>query len=156
MITKLNLANQSTFDRFLQAFTEIPFNKMLGLKLEHFDTESVTMRFNMKNELIGNFLHGILHGGVISSVLDMAGGVIVMTSAIHRHPEASANELAAILGKTSTVDLQISYLRPGKGETFIAKAWLTKSGNKISFTRMELHNQNDELIATGNGTYLTG
>src|SRR3990167_273985 len=137
------------------AFTAIPFNQMLGLKLEHLDSKNVIMSFNMKQDLIGNFLHGILHGGVISSVLDMAGGMGVMAAGVAHHPERNIQDLALILGKCSTIDFQISYLRPGKGDTFIAKAWLIKSGNKISFTRMELHNQDDTLIATASGTYFT-
>jgi uncharacterized protein (TIGR00369 family) len=136
------------------AFTAIPFNRMLGLQLDHIDETQVVMNFNMKEDLVGNFLQGILHGGVISSVLDMAGGMVVMSAAIHKNNDKSTEELVAMVGKTSTVDLQISYLRPGRGSTFIAKAWLIKNGKKISFTRMELSNQDDTLIAIGNGTYL--
>src|SRR3990167_8641008 len=137
-----------------RAFTDIPFNQMLGLHLDHLEKDHVTMSFDMKKELIGNFLQGILHGGVISSVLDMAGGMAVMAQAIYKNADRSREELLTVLGKTSTVDLQVSYLRPGKGDLFIAKAWLIKGGNKISFTRMELLNQEESLIATGNGTYL--
>jgi uncharacterized protein (TIGR00369 family) len=135
------------------AFTEIPFNRMLGLRLDQLDANQITMSFNMKQELIGNFLQGILHGGVISSVLDMAGGMAVMADAINKNADRSIEELIVIIGKCSTIDLQISYLRPGRGEMFIAKAWLIKAGNKISFTRMELHNQDETLIATSSGTY---
>jgi uncharacterized protein (TIGR00369 family) len=138
-----------------RGFAEIPFNRMLGLKLDHLETDHVTMSFSMKNELIGNFLTGILHGGVISSVLDMAGGMVVMADAIRKYGDSSVEELAEILAKCSTIDLHISYLRPGRGETFIAKAWLTKSGKRISFTRMELHNEDEILVATANGTYTT-
>ena len=137
-----------------RVFTEIPFNRMLGLKLDALNADNVSMSFAMKNELIGNFLHGILHGGVISSVLDMAGGMAVMADAIRKNPDCSVEELAAIIGKCSTVDLQISYIRPGKGELFIAKAVLIKSGHRISFARMELYNQKETLIAAGHGTYL--
>ncbi|TAK75214.1 MAG: thioesterase family protein [Gammaproteobacteria bacterium] len=141
-------------EQLSRAFAEIPFNQMLGLQLNDLNTDHITFNFLMKKELIGNFLHGILHGGVISSVLDMAGGMVVMASIIQKHADSPLEELAALIGKTSTVDLQISYLRPGKGEIFIAKAWLVKSGNKIAFARMELCNQDNVLIATGTGTYL--
>ena len=155
MPTNLSTNNQETMlQQLTSAFTAIPFNKMLGLQLDHIGTDHITMNFKMKNELIGNFLQGILHGGVISSVLDMAGGMAVMAAAVQKYPNATIDELASILGKTSTIDLQISYLRPGKGETFIAKAWIMKSGKKISFTRMELYNQDETLIASGSGTYL--
>ena len=135
-------------------FTSVPFNHLLGLVLDHIDVNNVTMSFKMKNELIGNFLHGILHGGVISSVLDMAGGMVTMANAIQHYPNHSMEELGDLIGKTSTVDLQISYLRPGKGEVFIAKAWIVKAGKKITFARMELYNQDETLIASGSGTYL--
>lgn len=150
-----DVKQQAIVQQLSLAFTSIPFNRMLGLTLEKLDTDHVIMQFKMKEELIGNFLHGILHGGVISSVLDMAGGMVVMAAAVAKHSDATLEDLAAILGKCSTIDLQISYLRPGKGDTFIAKAWLIKSGNKISFTRMELFNQDETQIATASGTYFT-
>jgi len=134
-------------------FTAIPFNQMLGLHLDQLTPNQVAMSFKMKNELVGNFFYGILHGGVISSVLDMAGGMVVMSSIIQKNPNCTVEDLSEILSKCSTVDLQISYLRPGKGDLFITKAYLIKSGNKISFARMELYNQEDVLIAMGNGTY---
>jgi uncharacterized protein (TIGR00369 family) len=148
------IIEQAMLEQLSLAFTKIPFNQMLGLQLKNLNTNDVTMCFSMKEQLIGNFLQGILHGGVISSVLDMAGGMAVMASIIHQRTNLSIDELANVLGKCSTVDLQISYLRPGKGEHFIAKAWLLKSGAQISFVRMELLNHNDTLIASGTGTYI--
>ena len=44
-------------------FQRIPFNQMLGIELDELSTERVTMHLPMKPELIGNFVHGILHGG---------------------------------------------------------------------------------------------
>jgi uncharacterized protein (TIGR00369 family) len=149
----LTATQSQAIQELSRVFTKIPFNHLLGLKLQTLKADHVVMTFHMKEELIGNFLHGILHGGVISSVLDMAGGMVIMADAIHQHPNDSLEELIAIVGKCSTIDLQISFLRPGRGELFTAKAWLTKGGKKISFTRMELNNQDDILIATANGTY---
>jgi len=144
----------AALQHLLHAFTAIPFNRMLGLELEDITADQVTLHFKMKNELIGNFLQGILHGGVISAVLDMAGGMIVMAHAIEKHAHASTEELIALLSKCSTIDLQVSYLRPGKGTQFIAKAFLIKSGQTVSFTRMELHSDEGSLIASANATYL--
>lgn len=150
----MEVGNNPLLPLLSKAFSAIPFNRMLGLRLDHIDSTHVTMSFSMKEELIGNFLHGILHGGVISSVLDMAGGMAAMAMVMHQNPDKSMEELIEIIGKTSTVDLHISYLRPGIGTHFIAKAYLTKSGKKISFARMELNNNEGTLIATGSATYL--
>jgi uncharacterized protein (TIGR00369 family) len=145
---------QQILQQLSQAFSAIPFNQMLGLRLDHISADHVIMSFSMKNDLIGNFLYGILHGGVISSVLDMAGGMAVMAAAIHKHKDAPPEELVNIIGRCSTIDLQVSFISPGKGDLFTAKAWLSKNGHHISFTRMELQNEEDVLIATASGTYL--
>ena len=47
------------------------FNQVLGLKIVRMEAERVVGRIEMKPELIGNFVHGILHGGV-SVVLAVA------------------------------------------------------------------------------------
>ena len=135
------------------AFTTIPFNQLLGLRLDHLDAKQVIMSFHMRDELVGNFLYGILHGGVIASVLDMAGGMAVMSSVLHANLDKTQDEIAHLLGKVSTIDLQISFLRPGKGEWFKISADLVKRGSKISFARMLLLNDQEVEIAAAQGTY---
>ena len=53
----------------------IPFNKVLGLTIQTMDEENMQVKFDMRDELVGNFMRGNLHGGVISSVLDLVGGM---------------------------------------------------------------------------------
>lgn len=86
----------------------------------------------------------------------MAGGLVIMANALDKHDANDINTALAIIAKCSTIDLHLSFLRPGRGEKFVAKAWLQKSGNKIAFARMELYNDKEELIATGSGTYMQG
>lgn len=145
-----------TVDHFSRIFSAIPFNQMIGLELKEIKLDYILLRFDMKKELIGNFLQNILHGGVISSVLDMAGGAATMIAIINKLPDSTQEELAIQLGKLSTVNLNINFIRPGKGEHFIAKAFVSHSGNKLTYTRMELFNHEEILIATGTGTYLLG
>ncbi|NJS37914.1 MAG: hypothetical protein HC783_01720 [Rhodobacteraceae bacterium] len=52
----------------------IAFNRVLGLKVESFDPHAPKLRFDMRPELVGNPVRRILHGGVISATLDVAGG----------------------------------------------------------------------------------
>ncbi len=155
-MSSLNPTPSQALTKLASVFLEIPFNRMLGLQLEEMEQTHITMSFDMKNDLVGNFLHGILHGGVISSVLDMAGGMAAMSSVIYKHADKADDEIAKIIGKTSTIDMQVSFIRPGKGTRFIAKAYVINTGNKISFTRMELFNQESTLLATGTATYMVG
>jgi uncharacterized protein (TIGR00369 family) len=141
------------FEELSQVIMDIPFNRMLGLSLDEIEKNNVTLSFSMKEELVGNFFFGILHGGVISSVIDMAGGVAAMSFALQQHPEKSVDELKEILVKASTINLQVSYVQPGKGEHFVAKAVVMHGGKRLCFTRITLANETGKLIATGEATY---
>ncbi len=153
---KLTLPSSFSAREFNDIFCKIPFNQTIGAELISVEEDHVVVHFDMKKELVGNFFHGILHGGVISAVLDATAGAAVLASAVHKHPGKNVSELTAVLSKASTVGLSVHFIRPGKGERFIAKAWVTHSGNKLSFARMELYNQDFSLIATGEATYLLG
>ena len=146
----------SMLDQFADIINNIPFNRIIGLKLDAIEADHIALTFTMKEELIGNYMHGILHGGVISSVLDMAGGAAAMAAVIQKHPQQTFTELAGTLSKSSTINMHIDFLQPGKGQHFRAKAWVLHSGTKITFTRMDLINNDDTLIATGSAAYRVG
>ena len=139
-----------------QLFERIPFNEYLGIELDEVSHERVVMRLPMKHELVGNFFHGILHGGVIASLLDVAGGAMAMIGIFDRHQHLTAEDRTLRLSRFGTIDLRIDYLRPGRGKTFTANATLLRSGNKVAVVRSELHNDEGVLIAVGTGTYLCG
>jgi acyl-coenzyme A thioesterase PaaI-like protein len=64
--------------RMRQVFEEIvPFNRVLGLKIESVDPEAPKIRFDMRPDLVGNPLRQILHGGVISATLDVTAGLAI-------------------------------------------------------------------------------
>ncbi|WP_028241465.1 thioesterase family protein [Stutzerimonas azotifigens] len=137
-------------------FERVPFNLSLGIELDEVSSERVVMHLPMKHELIGNFLHGILHGGVIASLLDVAGGAMALIGAFEKHRHLTTEERMLRLSRLGTIDLRIDYLRPGRGERFSATAVLLRSGNKVAVVRSELHNEDGVLIAVGTGTYLCG
>lgn len=135
-------------------FERIPFNIALGIELDEISVERVTMHLSMKEELVGNFVLGILHGGVIASLLDVAGGAMAMVGAMSKHRRNP--ERAVQPARLGTIDLRIDYLRPGRGQRFTATATLLRSGNKVAVVRSELHNEKGTLLAAGTGSYLCG
>ena len=137
-------------------FDQMPFNRLLGLKVTGFSAEQAEVRFAFKTELVGNPVQQILHGGVIASVLDTVGGIMAIASALTRLGQVEHEVLVAKMGKMSTIDMRSDYLRPGRGTEFIATAQVIRSGNKVCVCRMELHNEQGVHIALGTGTYLVG
>lgn len=133
---------------------KIPFNKLIGLQATSLDLDSGSLRIEMREELVGNFIQGTLHGGVISATLDVMGGLTAFLDLLKRMDDRPAQEMLARLAKFGTIDLRIDYLRPGRGRHFDATGSVLRTGNKVSVTRMELHNDEGVLIAVGTGTYL--
>jgi len=144
--------------QLLKEITEekIPFNKLIGMKIETLDLDKIGIRFEMRPELVGNFTRGNLHGGVISSVLDVTGGMVAWTGIMKKMEGQSFDEISERFNKIGTIDIRVDYLRPGLGEYFITTGSTLRTGNKVSVTRMELHNDKGILIAVGTGTYVVG
>ena len=71
----------------------MPFNKLIGMQVTHYDFDKVELRIKMDDKLIGNPFHNILHGGVTASLLDVAGGMIVAASCIDELEDFSPNYL---------------------------------------------------------------
>lgn len=149
--------DEALFSAVREIFSErIPFNKLLGIHIDPMSFESARIRFDFREELVGNFLRGSLHGGVVSAVLDLTGGLVAFLSALKNAPGATHQEKLEKLANVGTIDMRVDYLRPAIGRQFLASASMLRSGNKVAVTRMELHNDEDSLIAVGTAAYLVG
>ena len=137
-----------------QAFEQIiPFNRVLGLRIDSLDFKAPRLRFDMRPELVGNPVRQILHGGVISATLDVVGGLAIALASITRKAEATSARHFPDIG---TIDLRIDYLRPGRGHYFVATGRVVRLGGRVAVAHMELVNDTDEQIATGSAAYILG
>jgi len=146
-------------DELLQILGDIyenrlPFNRVLGLRVINLKPDLVEVAFDMTDSLIGNYVQGSLHGGVISSVLDAVGGLTATAGMIQKKVARPKEEIVQNIAKVGTIDLRVDYLRPGKGSAFTSSASIMRIGKKVAVTRMELQNNQGRLIAVGTGTYL--
>lgn len=129
---------------FLNLIEEmIPFNKFLGMKVVCLEPGKLRIDIPFREELIGNPMRRALHGGVLSSMCDTAGGMLVWSALDH------------IWYNLSTIDLRMDYLRPGKCETLACEATLVRLGKSVGVTDMRCFHPNSEhdTIATGKGVY---
>lgn len=131
----------------------VPFNKVIGLRVESTDPDAPKLRFDMRPELIGNPRRQILHGGVISAVLDVAAGFAIhLAVGKSREDQPQDGDFPSI----GTIDLHVDYLRPGRGKHFIATGRVVRLGNRVAVAHMDLVNDEGELIATGGAAYMVG
>jgi uncharacterized protein (TIGR00369 family) len=95
-----------------------------------------------RDGLVGDPVRPALHGGVISALLDTAGGAAVWTC-IGRED------------RCSTIDLRVDYMLPGRLATVRALAEVKRLGNRVGVTTMRLYHPDrpDETVAEGKGVY---
>lgn len=137
-----------------ESFVErMPFNRILGIEVLSLHHDRPELRFNMRPELVGNYTRNILHGGVISSVLDVTGGLVAFLGVQKKLQGKPVAEVLERFARIGTIDLRIDYLLPGTGEWFLARGFPLRTGNKVAVTRMELFNDQDALIAVGTAAY---
>jgi uncharacterized protein (TIGR00369 family) len=137
-----------------KVFEEIvPFNRVLGLKVESLDPAAPKLRFDMRPELIGNPVRKVLHGGVISATLDVVAGFAIHLALFKQDADEGKKFTFPNIG---TIDLRIDYLRPGRGDYFIGTGRVVRLGNRVAVAHMDLVNDKDELIATGGAAYMVG
>lgn len=148
--------DQQRFETMMREVFEnlIAFNKVIGFTIESFDPAEPRVRFDMKPELVGHFVYGRLHGGVISATLDAMGGLAVTAGIGEKHPSETAEQIMQRFAKVGTIDLRIDYLRPGIGTCFYASATVTRLGGRVGSTQMRLENERGVLIATGAASYI--
>ena len=132
----------------------MPFNRLLGFKIEEMSLERVAVTMGMKEDLIGNPGLKILHGGAISAILDFTGGVAAQVHVVKSMLDVPEDELVKKLIGMGTIDLRIDYIRPGRGELFRATGEILRLGKKVAVTRSKLHNDKGKLIAAGTSSYI--
>ena len=132
----------------------IVFNQHLGMTVELMSSEKAVISIRMQPQLIGNYQKNILHGGVIASVIDAAGGLVAFLGIADRLDDSLNDDAAGAFAKLGTIDMRVDYLRPGAGEAFTCTAYPLRNGRKVAVVRSEFHNNHNELVAVGTGSYI--
>ena len=145
--------------RFVTALTDmfeqrISFNEVLGLRVQSLAAPAPSLRFDMKPELVGHFLYGRLHGGVISTTLDSTAGLALMVAIADKYPGDSVEQVMQRFSRMGTIDLRVDFLHQGVGRHFIASAEVTRLGGRVASAQMRLVNDEGLLIATGAAAYV--
>jgi uncharacterized protein (TIGR00369 family) len=125
----------------LKAMEEFsPFNQLLGIRGEHAEPGRVVMLLPVREDFIGDPHRPALHGGVISALIDTAGGGAAWTAL--EKGEA-----------VSTVDLRVDFLEPANlSAPLRAEAELLRKGNRVCHVRVAV-TQGSRLVADGRGVY---
>jgi uncharacterized protein (TIGR00369 family) len=119
---------------------QVPFNRYLGIRGESAEKGKSVLLLPVRPEFVGDARRPALHGGVISALVDTAGGLAAWTALEEGE-------------SVSTVDLTVDYLEPARlGGQLRAAAELLRKGNRVCHVRVRV-TQDETLVAEGRGVY---
>ncbi len=127
--------------------TEVPTSgimKILGGKIESFEDGIGVMSMTLEEKHMNP--EGVVHGGVITTLMDEATGHAIVTI---RGLEAMAETPHA------TVDMSVSFLSGARvGEELVCQARTLRIGRAVAFAEAEVRRRvSDDLVAKGAFTY---
>lgn len=124
----------------------IPHCAALGIRFTGIAGREATMALPWKPELVGDPLTGVLHGGVVTTLIDSVCGMAVFVAMQQLKPIA-------------TLDLRIDYLKPASAEKELrATAECYKLTRHIAFTRARAYHPDtpDDWVASSVGAFMIG
>ena len=123
----------------------VPHARAIGLAVVDVRPGEVWLRVPYADFLVGNPETGVVHGGVITTLLDNGGGAATMTA---------LEELRAV----ATLDLRIDYMKPATpGRDIIGHCHCHKLTRHVAFVRgTAYHDTPDDPIATAAMTFMVG
>ncbi len=126
-------------ERIQKALETVPFAKLLGIELDDAGPGTVTLGFDIRDDLKQN--NGVVHGGAIASLVDTATAFAIISLL---PPDEQA----------TTADLTISYLRPLRNGRARSTARVIRAGRRLIVVSADLLDDAGNLIATALTTYI--
>jgi len=130
-----------------KAFTElieqgVPFHRLLGLRVKAISAGRITLFIPYREALLGDARGPSLHGGVLSTLADLAAGFAVWTC-------------CRLTDRIATIDLRVDFLRPAPPRGLLAEASVDLLGSRVGNARVALWPEGgpETPVAEGRGVY---
>lgn len=108
-----------------------PYTRFLGVRLEAAAADALTLRLPYREQLANR--NRTVHGGVIASLLDVAGALLADGDATHA-------------GRT--LDLSVRFLAPAVGDDLVAEVRLVRRGGAITVVAVDARTDGGAGVAT--------
>jgi uncharacterized protein (TIGR00369 family) len=114
-----------------------PFVRFLGVAIDTLVEDRARLRLPYREDTANR--NGSLHGGVIASLLDIAGSL------------AACGDGEATAALATTIDLAVHYLAPAEREGVVAEGLVTRRGREIVFVETRITSDAGTPVARGVG-----
>jgi uncharacterized protein (TIGR00369 family) len=115
-----------------------PFHAGLGISVEHAAAGDVRLGWEARPD--HRNLQGLVHGGILATLVDIAMGLAVRT----------------VVGPTRrhvTIDLHVQYLRPARPGPLQALGSVVRVGTNVGFAEGSVMDAAGRLLIRASGTY---
>lgn len=142
-MTHGQIPSDADWRRALTRFvTVIPHTRELGLEVLEVTPEATIMRLPWCDDLLGDSARGLVHGGVLTMLLDTVCGSAVL-------PALPAPEVCP------TLDLRVDHFRPAvAGQAILAEARVVRVTASVVFTEGTLWQEAGRPLARGIGNFV--
>jgi len=123
-----------------ELYDAIPFHQSLELEVLIVTPRRAETKVPFADALVGNPDLEVLHGGIISAIVDLTGAAVF---------------IGECEDYTPTVDLRVNYLEAAGKQPLYATATVERSGESIGVAGVEVES-GDTVCATGTGVYKLG
>jgi uncharacterized protein (TIGR00369 family) len=127
---------------------QIPHAAAIGMTLVSRSERGCVVRVPYAQHLVGDPDTGVIHGGVITALLDNASGM-----AVRSEPNDAGEEQSM-----ATLDLRIDYMRPAQPrQDLLAEAHCYRMTSNVAFVRaIAYHDDRNDPIASSVATFMLG
>lgn len=132
-----------SLDEYRARMRHHPHQQAIGFELLELTAAYAVGRIPYRAEFIGNPLTGVIHGGIVTTLLDAVGGAAA-TGRCGKHLTMA------------TLDLRIDYLRPSRPQCdLFARVECYKLTRSVAFTRGVAYDTAlDDPLAAMTATYM--
>ena len=136
-------SNLSFVEEIKDSFAKQTIMGLIGGELTRVEPGVVEISLTYRNDLTQQ--HGYVHAGIITTIADSACGY-------------AAYSLMPPNSDVLAVEFKVNLLRPAKGDSFVARAEVIKSGRTLTVVRADVHalssGDKRELVAIMQGTMM--
>ena len=117
-----------------------PFNQWLNFTVLSAGEEGIEVQVAWREEWVVNPDRRYTHGGILAAIVDTAADYAI----------------AANLGRpVPTISVRVDYHKAAMPGDLIAKARVVRMGSQYSTAEAYVYDADDNLVASGRGTYFT-